>query len=72
MKIRIWQFIQDNGDGSMSCHLFPSEQAGRKALNLNDEDFQVFEAGTEDEWIDERPTEIESTIFNTEGCEEVL
>lgn len=37
MKIKIWLFVSNNGDGSAAVRLFPSEQAAEGFANFNEE-----------------------------------
>ena len=64
MKIKIWNAVTDGGDGEHHAHQFPSFEALKAALNLeNDAD----ENGGMDEygyWVD-----ISTSIFDTTGYE---
>ena len=69
MKIKIWTATVDNGDGSSSVFMYPTEEALRNDLHLDEDDFAHYGVGTDDEWQDEVPTEVDFTIFDATNCE---
>lgn len=57
MKIRIYKFITDGGDGEYHCKIFPTENAGVEELGLIDDggdylDEYGYSVTVEDEILD--------------------
>lgn len=72
MKIRIWNVIQDNGDGSSSSLNFKNAQEIIKYFELpEDQHDEVRDGGTPFEENYDVPLEISVDIFDTDGYEVV-
>lgn len=71
MKIKIWTATVDNGDGSSSVFMYPTEEALRAGLHLDEDDFAHYDVGTDDEWQDEVPVQVDWNVLDTTGCEVV-
>lgn len=63
MKIKIWTFIIDGGDGEHHVHIYPTREAGISAENIIDDGESVLF----DEY--DYPVEINCVTFDTENCE---